>query len=162
MQKILILIFIFAFSIAAFGQKKVAESFSTVSLDGQTFELESLKGKVVVLTFWSTRCAICQAEIPKLNKMTEIFKEKDVVFLAPTMESENIVELFLKKNRFNFNILPNSLDLILKYADRDRAGNLDMAFPAHFVINQAGEIELKTSGFDKIEQVNLTINRLLK
>lgn len=163
MRKLIVLFFILAFSMAAFGQKnKLAENFSAVSLDGQNFELENLKGKVVVLTFWSTRCSICVVEIPKLNRMAENFKEKEVVFLAPTMEDETTLAPFLKKHSFNFNILPNSFGIVLKYADRDRQGNLDMGFPAHFVINQAGEIELKTSGFDKTEQLNSAINRLLK
>jgi len=162
MRKTLLLFFILAFSIAAFGQKhKLAENFSATALDGQTFELENLKGKVVVMTFWSTRCAICQSEIPKLNQMSENFKGKDVVFLGLSMEDETKIESFLKKNPFNFNILPNSFGVVLKYADRDRQGNLDMGFPAHFVINQTGEIELKTSGFDKTVQLNSTITRLL-
>lgn len=161
MRKITILLFLLVFSLAAFGQKK-AENFSAVSLDGQTFELENLKGKVVVLTFWSTHCAICQSEIPKLNKMSADFKDKDVVFLAPTLEDESKLTPFLKKNPFNFNILPNGFDIVLKYAERDRQGNLNMGYPAHFVINQIGEIELKTSGFDKTVQLNSTISKLLK
>lgn len=162
MRKIIVLFFILAFAAAAFGQKnKAAENFSAVSLDGQTFELENLKGKVVLLTFWSTKCAICQSEIPKLNGLAENFKGKDVVFLALTVEPEVRIESFLKKNPFNFNILPNSFGVILKYADRDGQGNINMGFPAHFVINQTGVIELKTEGFDKTEKLNSTINRLL-
>ncbi len=163
MRKIIVLLFILVFTAAAFGQKnKAAENFSAVSLDGQNFELQSLKGKVVLLTFWSSRCAICVSEIPKLNRMAEGFQGKDVVFLGLTMENETKVEPFLKKNPFHFHILPNSFGVVLKYADRDRQGNLDMGFPAHFLVNQAGEIELKTDGFDKTAQLNSAINRLLK
>ena len=163
MRKTLVLFFILAFAAAAFGQnnKALAENFSAVSLDGQTFELENLKGKVVVMTFWSTKCPICQSEIPKLNQMAKTFKDKDVVFLALTLETEAKLEPFLKKNPFNFNILPESFGVVLKYAERDRQGNLNMGYPAHFVINKEGEIELKTSGFDKTDQLNSTINRLL-
>lgn len=163
MQKILVLIFILLFSIAVFGQKNKisAENFSATSLDGQTFELENLRGKVVLLTFWSTRCEICVAEIPKLNQMAENFKGKDVVFLAPTMEQANSITPFLKKNPFDFNILPDGFGVVLKFAERDRQGRLQMGFPAHFVINQNGEIELKTEGFNKIGLLNSTINSLL-
>ena len=163
MRKIIILFFILACATAAFGQKNKAsaENFSAVSMDGQQFELENLKGKVVVLTFWSTRCPICQSEIPKLNRLAQNYKGKDVVFLGLTMENETKVESFLKKNPFNFNILPNSFGVILKYADRDGQGNINMGFPAHFLVNQDGKIELKTDGFDKTEQLNSGINRLL-
>ena len=160
---LLCLLVALACSTIAFGQKnKAAENFSAVSMDGQAVELSSLKGKIVVLTFWSTRCAICHSEIPKLNQLSEIYKGKDVVFLGLTTENEAKVESYLKKTRFDFNILPNSFGVVLKYADKDNKGNIMMGFPAHFLINQNGEIEFRTSGFDKTEQLNAGINRLLR
>ena len=154
---------IVAFAGAAFGQqaKSVAENFSGATMDGQTVELESLRGKVVVMTFWSTRCAICQAEIPKLNRLAADYRDKDVVFLGLTTDNPSLVESFTKNHPFNFNLMPGSFGVLLKYADRDRAGNLNMGFPAYFVINQKGEIELKASGWDKTESVSSQINRLL-
>ena len=62
---------------------------------------------------------------------------------------------------FNFNIIPSSFGILLKYADRDREGNLNMGYPAYFLVNQAGEIEMKDSGWDKTEKLNTQINRLL-
>ena len=158
------LLVVFAFSTVAFGQrnKTIAEDFSAVSMNGETVELSSLKGKIVVLTFWTTRCAVCHAEIPKLNRLSETYKGKNVVFLGLTTENQAKVSNYLKKNQFNFNILPDSFGVVLKYADKDNRGNIMMGFPAHFLINQNGEIELKTSGFDKTEQLNSGISRLLQ
>jgi peroxiredoxin len=155
--------FIFAFALVSFGQKAktLAENFSAVSLEGNSVELESLKGKVVVLTFWSTRCAICHSEIPKLNRLAENYRGKNVVFLGITMDNDAKVEAYLQKNPFNFNILPNSFGVFYQYADKDTKGNMNMGFPAHFLINQTGEIEIKASGFDKTEQLNAGISRLL-
>ena len=154
---------ILTFSTLSFGQKNhaVAEDFTAVSLSGETINLESLKGKVVVLTFWSTRCEICKSEIPKLNALVKNYKGKDVVFLGLTMDNPSKIENFLKSKPFNFNIIPNSFGVLLKYADKDRAGNINMGFPAHFLLNQDGEIVLKTNGFDKAELLNSQINRLL-
>ncbi len=159
------LFLILIFSCAVFAQqnrvKSLAENFNAVATNGKSFELNSLKGKVVVLTFWSTKCAICHAEIPKLNKLAENYKDKDVVFLGLTMNNEATVKAYTKKNPFNFNLLPDSFGVVLKYADKDGEGNIAMGFPAHFLINQNGEIELKTSGFDKTEKLDAKINRLL-
>lgn len=141
--------------------KPLAENFSATSLDGKSFNLAELKGKVVVLTFWSTKCPICHAEIPKLNRLVETYKNKDVVFLGLTMENSNKVEPYLKKTVFNFNILPDSFGVVLKYADKDGDGKISMGFPAHFLVNQAGEIELKTNGFDKTTVLDARINQLL-
>lgn len=154
---------ILTFSTLSFGQKsgQSAENFTAVSLSGETIDLESLRGKVVVLTFWSTRCEICKTEIPQLNLLAKNFKGRDVVFLALTADNSAKVESFVKSKPFNFNILPNSFGVLLKYADRDGAGNINMGFPAHFLLNQEGEIVLKTNGFDKTELLNSQINRLL-
>jgi peroxiredoxin len=151
------------FSLTAFGQKNkaIAENFSAETMDGKTVELDSLKGKVVVLTFWSTKCPICESEIPKLNKIVNNYKGKDVVFLGLTTDNQTKVESFLRMKPFNFDIVPNSFGVLMKYADRDSSGRMNIGFPAYFVVNQSGEIEMKDSGWDKTEKLNTQINRLL-
>lgn len=152
---------ILCLSWAAFAQKKTAENFSATMMDGKTVELDSLKGKVVLITFWSTKCAICDGEIPKLNQMVSNYQGKDVVFLGLTTDNPTRVESFLKVKPFNFDIVPNSFGVLLKYADRDRSGNIAMGYPAYFLVNQSGEIEMKTSGWDKTDKINSQINSLL-
>jgi peroxiredoxin len=162
MKKFAVLFLILVFSCVAFAQKKsAAENFSAVAMDGQTVELNSFKGKVVVISFWTTRCPICHEEIPKLNTLAAQYKNKNVVFLGLTTDNQAKVEAYVKKNPFDFNLVPNSFGILLKYAEKDRAGNILMGYPAHFVINQTGEIELKTSGFDKTEKLDAEISRLL-
>ncbi len=150
-------------SFAAFGQKSksLAPDFSATSMQGVKFNLEELKGKVVLLTFWSTKCPICAAEIPKLNELAENYRNKNVVFIGLTMENADKVAAHLKKKPFAFNIIPNSFDVVLKYGDQDGDGKIAMGFPAHYLINQKGEIELQTSGFDKTEILDARIGKLL-
>ena len=164
MKYILSLIVCLMLSFAAFGQQNEgakAEGFSGTSLDGKAIDLQDLKGKVVVMTFWSTKCQICHEEIPKLNKMAEKYADKEVVFMGLTMENETRIELYLKKTPFKFTIMPNSLGVLLKYADRDGQGNPNMGFPAYFVIDQEGEIRHKSSGWDKAKKIDDLVNKLL-
>jgi len=37
------------------------------TLEGKPFQLASLKGKVVLLMFWSTGCAVCRDKMPELR-----------------------------------------------------------------------------------------------
>lgn len=151
-----------SFSIFAKGDNKpAAQNFTATTLDGKTFNLEDLRGKVVVITFWSTRCAICAAEIPKLNQLAEKYAGKDVVFLGLTMENDAMVSQHLQKKPFNFTIVPNSLGVIMQYSDRDSAGRYNISYPSMFVINQNGEIEMKTSGWNKTKSLDSQINNLL-
>jgi len=138
-----------------------APDFAGESIDGKQYNLSELQGKIVVLTFWSTRCAICHSEIPKLNRIVDRYKDKDVVFLALTMENQIKIAPYLRKTPFNFSILPNSFGVVLKYADNDGKGNIDIGFPAHFVINRKGAIEMRTSGWDKAENLESQISRML-
>jgi peroxiredoxin len=157
-------VFCLLLSFAVFGQynnKQIAEDFEATDLGGQSFSLNDFKGKVVLLSFWSTRCPICQSEIPKLNRLTEKYSGKDVVFIGLTSDNETKINAFLKKNPFNFRITPNSFGVLLKYADKDNAGNINMGYPAHYLINQQGEIELKKSGWDKTASIDAQISRLL-
>jgi peroxiredoxin len=138
-----------------------APTFSASSLDGQLYDLNNLKGKVVVLTFWSTRCNICHSEIPKLNKLADRFKGQDVVFLGLTMDNEAKVQSYLRSTPFQFNIVPNGFGVVLQYADRDKQGNIDMGFPAYYVLNQTGSLEYRASGWDKTPNLDSNIGRLL-
>ncbi len=37
------------------------------TLDGQDFNLDRLRGKVVMLLFWSTTCSVCMSKMPELR-----------------------------------------------------------------------------------------------
>jgi peroxiredoxin len=165
MRKLSLFLMLLILSTAAFAQQRggklPAEEFNAISLDGKTFDLNELKGSVVAIAFWSTRCEICHAEIPKLNQLVSANKGKNVVFLAFTNENEAKVQSYLVKNPLNYNIIPNSFGTLLKYADKDKNGNINMPYPAYFLINQQGEIEYKANGWDKTERLSSEIARLL-
>jgi peroxiredoxin len=166
MKILTVLFLILVFSLAASAQqnkrsKPLAENFSAAGLNGQTIELNNLKGKVVLITFWTTKCPICAAEIPKLNQLAASYKDKDVVFLGLTTDNESKIKDYIKRKPFNFNLVPNSFGILLKYADKDGDGNLSFGYPGHFLINQNGEIVLKANGFDKTEILDKEIKRLL-
>ena len=102
---ILFLTVILNFSAFAQSNKKdkpLAETFIGTSVDGKEFNLTELRGKVVLVTFWSTKCVICASEVPKLNKMAASYKDKNVVFLGLTVENDDKVKQYLKKKSFDF------------------------------------------------------------
>lgn len=166
MKLLIFFLVVLTLTTASFGQKSqtkpLAGNFTATSLDGKTFNLAELKGKVVLVTFWSTKCPICAAEIPKLNQLAASYKDKDVVFLGLTTDNDAKVKQYLKRKPFDFNLLPNSFGILLEYADKDGDGNVTMGYPALYLINQKGEIEVKASGFDKTALLDAQIARLLK
>lgn len=155
-------LFVVSTILASSGEKPLAENFSVTTLEGKQLSLADLRGKVVVMTFWSTRCEICEKEIPKYNQVAAKYAGRDVVFLGLSMENEMMIANHLKKKPFSYTIIPNSLGVIMQYADKGPNGTFNIAYPTTFVINQQGEIELKTNGWDKSKTIDAQIERLLK
>jgi len=139
-----------------------APVFTAASMDGTQLDMNELRGSVVVLTFWSTKCYICQQEFPKMNEVVRSYDGQKVVFLSLTMENETKVEGFLRSNKIASTIVPNSFGVLLQYADRDKRGYLDMGFPSYFVIDQQGILQHRSSGYDKTAQLSTTINNLIR
>lgn len=138
-----------------------APSFTGSSLDGKFYDLTQMRGSVVVVTFWSTRCEICRSELPKLSGFTSRYDSKSVVFLALTTENQAKVSGYVKGNPYRFHILTDSFGALLQYADRDRQGNIDMGYPAYFLIDQAGSVAYRGSGWDKTGVLATQIDLLL-
>lgn len=166
MRILIVIVISFIFVLDGYAQQQLrpgnpAPDFSVETLNGESVNLSQYRGKVVLMTFWSTRCAICHNEIPSLNRMAGRYKDRDVVFLALTMENNTRIEPYLKKNPFHFNIVPNSFGVVLKYADMDATGRINMGFPSYFVIDKRGNIEHRADGWDKIASMEARISRLL-
>ncbi len=166
MRFLSLIAFIIVLSWSAFAQKALrpgnaAPEFAAPSIDGTYYDLSAMRGQVVVLTFWSTKCAICSSEIPKLNSFRSKYDTKQVTFLAASMENEAKITPYLKAHPFNFQILPNSFGVLLKYADSDREGNVDIGFPAYFVIDKAGKLAYRSSGWDHTEELASRISQLI-
>lgn len=138
-----------------------APAFSAASLSGSQFSLDGLQGKVVLITFWSTTCQICHSEIPKLNRVASAYAGRDVVFLAVTPDNAGRIGPYLKKNPFNFTIVPDAFGMTMDYADKDNSGRFNMVFPAYYLIDQKGRIAMRGSGWDKTEALNSGIGKLL-
>jgi peroxiredoxin len=107
--------------------------FSLTTLDGKSFSLSSLRGKVVLLNFWATWCLPCRKEMPDMEKLYREFNSKGLVVLAVSDEKPEIVEKFLTNKNCTYPILldPNrkasddfDVEGVPKTFVFDRDGNL--------------------------------------
>lgn len=67
---------------------KPAPDFEFQTAEGKTVNLDSYKGKVLVLDFWASWCGPCRQEIPLMKPIYEEFKGKDVEFLSVSIDSK--------------------------------------------------------------------------
>ena len=64
-----------------------APNFALKDLHGQTVTLESLRGKVVILNFWSKTCGPCLEEMPDLAELSKILRDRrDVAVVAVSVD----------------------------------------------------------------------------
>ena len=61
-----------------------APGFSGEKLDGSTFALESLRGRVVLLNFWAVECPPCRIEMPELEKIHRRYSRQGLRVLGIT------------------------------------------------------------------------------
>jgi peroxiredoxin len=92
----------------------VAPDFTTRDLKGESLSLADLRGKYVLLNFWSTTCGPCIAEIPDLQRTYQAFKDDDrVVMISLALDSsERKVNAFIKEHEMLWRqaMLPGEFD----------------------------------------------------
>lgn len=135
--------------------------FTLQTLDGQRIETSALSGKVTVMTFWTTWCPSCRAELADLDAIDEAYDAGQVRFLAVNLEgaqhagaTKSMLEAFRKAE--NIESLPMAID------DGRAARALRIGpIPHTLVIDAAGKIRRVHLGRVRATTLQRDIERLL-
>ena len=73
--------------------------FTLTDLEGKSWTLSGLRGKVVVVNFWATWCPPCRKEMPDLETLYNRFKGEGLVVLAISDEDAAKVRPFIAEQR---------------------------------------------------------------
>lgn len=118
-----------------------APSFQLEDQNGTSYDLSSMKGKVVFINFWATWCPPCRAETPDLVNLYEKYQDQ-VVFLginATKVDSPDKVEAFIKQYKVSY---PIPLDSSGKVVNQYRVHS----YPTSYIIDSQGVIVYKKIG----------------
>ncbi len=76
--------------VTAHAQTSVAPPLlaQATTLEGAGFDQASLKGKVVMLFYWSTRCAVCRSHLPELRANMLGWRGKPFVLVTINVDSD--------------------------------------------------------------------------
>jgi thiol-disulfide isomerase/thioredoxin len=56
------------------------------TLDGQTFDLSNLRGKVVLVNYWATWCAPCRREMPTLDAFYRRYQSQGLELIGISVD----------------------------------------------------------------------------
>lgn len=111
---------------------KPAPDFTLKDLDGRTHRLSDHRGQVVFINFWATWCPPCRSEMPSMEALYQIYRDKGLVMLAVNYkESPQRVREFMQDFGLSFPAL------------LDRDGKVTRSYgirgiPATFIVDTQG------------------------
>ena len=125
-------------------QSRQKADFTLSDLQGKTWTLQALRGKVVLVNFWATWCDPCRREMPDLETLYRRFKNQGLVVLAISDDDAGKVKQLLAEKRFTYPVL---LDPGRKVNDLFRIEGI----PKSFVYDRDGKlvaqaIDMRTRG----------------
>ena len=110
-----------------------APDFSTTLLDGSSRTLSSLRGEVVMLIFFSSSCADCQAQFSEMMRLAKDFPPTFHLLAISRAESMEHTEAFREKYAWPFEMgLDPDEAIYSRYAS--------MYVPRTFLIDAAGKV----------------------
>jgi TonB family protein len=127
---------------------KDAIAFALKDMDGNRVDLQSLKGKVVLLDFWASWCGQCVAEMPHIERLHRDFKNQGLVVLGLNDEDAEVARAFVKNKGYTFTTLVDEgREVSMKYGVS--------AIPQVFIIDREGKIKWHARGYYTGKEVEL-------
>ena len=126
-------------SITPWPKGKPTPTLELADMQGRSWRLDQLQGKVVLINFWATWCEPCREEMPSLVALSRQYPDQLVVLAVNYQESATKIQRFL-------DIVPLTFPVLL---DRDGAATrawTRRVFPTTVLVDARGQAQLMVVG----------------
>ncbi|MFM9899385.1 MAG: TlpA family protein disulfide reductase [Polaromonas sp.] len=117
------------------------------TIDGAPFKLSSLKGKVVMVMFWSTSCAVCRDKMPELRNNYEGWNGKP--FELVVISTDKRVQDLLDYERIITRTVPLKQRFVQLWSGesgyKDNLGT-HAQLPAAYLLDKSGSVVERYTG----------------
>jgi peroxiredoxin len=148
-----------AVSVLAAGSNsnRHAPGFSLMDTHFQQHDLQDYLGKVVLLDFMQTTCAVCNALADTLVELDKKYGEK-IAILSVVTQPDNFdtAAKFSAAHNAKWPVVFDSGQVMMSYLQLKPTGNMNVHFPHIFVIDRFGAIRNDFDG----DEAALTVGGL--
>ena len=139
------------------GRVDMAPDAAFTRLDGSASRISHLQGKVVLVNFWATTCAVCVKEMPQLVATHQKFSARGFETLAVAMSYDppSSVVNFTESRRLPFTVVIDNTGSVAR-----SFGEVKLT-PTSVLINKHGEIVKRYVGEPDFAAMNQLIDDLL-
>ena len=132
-----------------------APAISGTTVKEEEFNLDQLKGKVVLIDFWGTWCGPCMQGVPKLKELNEMYKD-DLAILGIASDQEESWRKGIEEHELNWiHLLDAKGDIALN--------NYNITgFPTKFLIDREGIIRFKEIGENEDSKLEEVLKSLIE
>jgi len=118
--------------------------FTLTDLEGESWHLQELRGKVVLVNFWATWCPPCRKEMPDLQALFNKYKSQGLIVLSISDEEAAKVTPFIKQENITYPVMLDPDGKVHKLYQVE-------GIPKSFVYNRDGQlvaqsIDMRTRG----------------
>lgn len=119
-----------------------APNVTFTTIEGEKIPMVTLKGKVVMVSFWATDCNICIKEMPALVHFYNLYKQKGFEVIAVAMPDDPPAQVlnYATKKKLPFPVMHDGLSEITK-----KFGKVDLT-PTTFIFDRHGKLLQRTIG----------------
>lgn len=135
--------------------KPARMDFVLKDMNGADVDMQSFKGKIVLLNFWATWCGPCKAEIPSLVELQTEYAEDLVVLGLSIDDPADKLLPYAAEYKMNYPVLVGGRE------DVQEAFGPLFGVPVSVIIDRDGKIAMKHSGMASKEQLERQIKTLL-
>jgi thiol-disulfide isomerase/thioredoxin len=124
-----------AFLVVELTRQPLAPNVTFTTIEGKQISMASLKGKVVLVNFWSTNCGACVTEMPALASTYNAYKAKGFEVIAVAMPYDPPAQVlnYATQKKLPFPVMDDGFgEMVAKFDDVS-------VTPSTYIYNKQGK-----------------------